>query len=218
MLTTLAEKLSPEHAALLTIDVQNDFWNPEATPAKLHGRDVSGAVEMMDRLLQLVARARAAGLPIIHIRHEEPAWAMSDASKELRLRHKSRRQAGLRNMDYELCQPGSPGADFYRLRPEREDIAVTKHRYSAFIGTNLDLVLRSLNRKALIFCGGSTNLCLESTVRDGFMHDYYCVVVGDCSATPWGKEAHLASLQTIELGFGQVVTLADAFKAWDLGG
>lgn len=215
MLTALAEKISPEHAALLTIDVQNDFWNPEASPARDFGRDVSTSAAMIERLLGLVARARLAGLPIIHVRHEEPAWAMSEVSEELRWRQKSRRQAGLPNIDYRLCEPGTFGVEFYRLKPEPGDVIVTKHRYSAFVGTSLDLVLRSLNRKALVFCGGSTNICLESTVRDAFMRDYYCVVVGDCSATAWGETAHRVALENIELGFGQVVDLVDACEIWD---
>jgi len=214
MLTTLAEKISPENAALLIIDMQNDFWNPEAPPAKLHGRDVSMASAMIDRLLALVARARAAGLPIIHVRHEEPGWAMSESSNELRWQQKARRTAALPNIDYQLCQPGTFGVEFYRVVPEPGDIVVTKHRYSAFVGTDLGLVLRSLNRKSLLLCGGSTNICLESTTRDGFMLDYYCVVVGDCSATAWGDAAHRAALANIELGFGQVADLANVCEAW----
>ena len=140
---------------------------------------------------------------------------MSDASNELRLRQKVRRQAGLRNIDYPLCQPGTFGAEFYRLTPEPTDIIVTKNRYSAFINTNLDLILRSLGRKSLVFCGGGTNMCLESSVRHAFMLDYYCVVVADCSPTPWGEEAYRATLENIELGFGQVIDLAEAFDVWD---
>jgi ureidoacrylate peracid hydrolase len=75
-------------------------------------------------------------------------------------------------------------------------------------------VLRSTARKSLIFCGGSTNLCLESTARDASMLDYYCVVVGDCAPTPWGPEAHRASLENIDLAFGQVVNLQDVAAVW----
>lgn len=214
MLTTLKEKMSRENAALITIDVQRDFWDPESPPAKIHGRDVSGAQVVVDRILQLVDTARQVGLPIIHVRNEEPRWAMSDTSRELRWRHKMRRQQGLANLDYELCQPGTPGVEFYRLQPDPADVIVTKHRYSGFIGTDLHLILRSLNRKSLIFCGGSTNMCLESTVRDAFMLDYYCVVVADCSATAWGEKAHRNSLENIELGFGQVIDLEDVHAAW----
>ena len=139
---------------------------------------------------------------------------MSDALAEMRLRRKAKRKAGLANDDYAICQPGTFGADFYRLKPDPQDVIVRKHRYSAFIGTDLDLVLRSTKRKSIVFCGGATNMCLESTVRHAFMLDYYCVVVGDCAPTPWGQNAYRASLDNIELGFGEVITRNDAVEIW----
>ena len=66
MPTNLDQKLSPDNAALITIDVQNDFCNPESPPAKLYGRDVSMHLRMIDGLLELVARGargRAANHP-----------------------------------------------------------------------------------------------------------------------------------------------------------
>jgi ureidoacrylate peracid hydrolase len=216
MLRTLAEKVSAKNAALITIDVQNDFCSPEAPPAKNFGRDVTMHVAMIDALLTLVHFARQQGLPIVHVRTEEPAWAVSDATRELRLRHKQRRAEGVPNMDYQLCQPGSFGAEFYRLNPEKDDIVVVKHRYSAFFSTNLEVILGSLNRQSLIFCGGGTNMCLESSVRDAFMRDFYCVVVRDCAPTPWGEAAYKASLANMELGFAELATLEQVAAAWGI--
>lgn len=215
MLTTLEEKLDRAHAAIITIDVQNDFCNPDSDPAKFKGRDVSMHMKMIDGLLELVDEGRSAGIPIIHVRYEDTPWSLSDAAREQRWRQKGRREAGVLNSDYALCVPGTPGAEFFRLKPRPEDIIVTKHRYSAFVGTNLDLILRSLGRKSLIFCGGSTNICLESTLRDAFMLDYYCVVVSDCSPTPWGEEAYRVSLNIIALAFGEVITLKQARDIWE---
>ena len=215
MLTALEEKLDPANAALLTIDVQNDCCSPEAAPAKFHGRDVSMHIKMIDGILALVDAARRAGVPIVHIRREEAPWAISEPMKELRLRQQARRGVGLPSLDYVLGAEGSSGADFYRLKPEPQDVIVTKHRYSGFVGTNLDIILRSSNRKSLIFCGGSTNICLESTVRDAFMRDYFCVVVADCSPTPWGEEAYKGALRNIEIAFGQVITLKEALAVWE---
>jgi ureidoacrylate peracid hydrolase len=214
MLTTLTDKLDPRHAALITIDVQNDFCNPEAFPAKSQGRDVSMHMQMIDGIVELVERARLAGVPVIHMQNIEAPWTMSEPMKELRLKQKARRAAGKLNNDYPLCAPGSFGAEFFRITVEPQDIVIVKHRYSAFIGTQLDVVLRSTGRRSLIFCGGGTNLCLESSVRDAFMLDYYCVVVADCSPTPWGLEAYRASLENIEVAFGQVVNLRDVAAVW----
>lgn len=214
MLTTLAEKLDPRHAALITIDVQNDFCNPEAFPAKFQGRDVSMHMQMIDGIVELVERARLAGVPVIHMQNIEAPWTTSEPMKELQLKQKARRAAGKLNNDYPLCAPDSFGAEFFRITVEPQDLVIVKHRYSAFIGTQLDVVLRSTGRRSLIFCGGGTNLCLESSVRDAFMLDYYCVVVADCSPTPWGPEAYRASLENIELAFGQVVNLRDVAAVW----
>jgi len=215
MLLTLEEKVDPANAALLTIDVQNDFCNPEANPAGFSGRDVSMHMKMIDGIVELVEAARGAGLPIIHVRYEETPWSMSEVAREQRRRQKARRAAGHLNFDYDLCVPGTFGAEFFRIKPQPQDIIVTKYRYSAFIGTNLDLVLRSLGRRSLVFCGGGTNICLESSVRDAYMLDYYCVVVGDCSPTPWGLDAYKASLANIDLAFGQVITLEQALSVWE---
>lgn len=214
MLTTLAQKFDPRYAALITIDVQNDFCNPEAFPAASQGRDVSMHMQMIDGIVELVDRARLAGVPVIHVRAEEAPWSMSDVQKEHRLRQKARRAAGKMSFDYPLCAPGSFGAEFFRIKVEPTDVVVTKYRYSAFIGTPLDTILRSTGRSSLIFCGGGTNVCLESSVRDAFMLDYYCVVVADCSPTPWGADAYRASLENIGLLFGEVVNLQDVATVW----
>ena len=59
---------------------------------------------------------------------------------------------------------------------------ILKRRYSGFIGTELDVILRSRGRKTLVMTGIATNGCVEATARDGFMHDYYIVMVDDCCA------------------------------------
>lgn len=122
---------------------------------------------------------------------------------------------GLLNFDYALCVRGTFGAEVFHLKPRPQDIIVTKQRYRSFIGTNLDLILRALSQKSLIFCGGATNICLESSVRHAFMLDYYCVVVSDCSPTPWSDEAYKATLANVELAFGEVITLKQALLVWE---
>lgn len=214
ILKMLEEKLAPGNAELFTIDVQNDFCNSEAPPAKMYGRDVSMHVQMIDGILRLVDEARRSGLPIIHILNEEPAWSVSKALQEQRQRRRAKRSIGFVDNEYSICHPGTFGADFFRLKPEPQDLIVRKHRYDVFIGIDLDIILRSLNRKSIVFCGGATNICLKSTVRHSFILDYYCVVVGDCSPTPWGEKAYQALLENIELGFGQVVSLNQTIEAW----
>ena len=94
-----------------------------------------------------------------------------------------------------------------------EDRVITKHRYSAFRGTNLDLVLRSRGTQTVILTGVATNACVESTGRDVYMHDYYLVFVGDATATT-SQAAHDATLANIDQFFGQVATCEAIVGAW----
>ncbi|MCX6021811.1 MAG: cysteine hydrolase, partial [Chloroflexi bacterium] len=111
------------------------------------------------------------------------------------------------------CLEGSWGFDWYGVGPLPGEAIVTKHRYSAFIGTDLDLILRAQKIETIICTGVVTNACVESTARDGFMMDYHVVFVDDSSATS-SPETHEGTLQNIRGGFGVVVNAADVTEAW----
>ena len=121
-----------------------------------------------------------------------------------------------------LCVEGTWGCDFYgEVRPLPEDIVVVKHRFNAFIDTDLNLILRSMGVRTLIFTGIATHVCVESTVRHAFFYDYYNVVVRDCVAT-WDDELHRVALKNMDFLFGQVVDskefgqVVDSRRFWRL--
>ncbi len=89
-----------------------------------------------------------------------------------------------------------------------------KHRYSAFVGTRLESVLHTLGIKTLIMTGVGTNVCVESTARDGFMRDFNIVFLSDCTATST-QEFHDATLANIKLFFGVVATSDDVLATWE---
>ena len=95
-----------------------------------------------------------------------------------------------------------------------EDIIVVKHRFNAFIDTDLNLILRSMGIRTLIFTGIATHVCVESTVRHAFFYDYYNVVVRDCVAT-WDEELHRTALKNMDFLFGQVADAKEVFEALD---
>jgi ureidoacrylate peracid hydrolase len=182
--------------------MQNDFCHPEGAGA-VNGGDVSSCVAMAPRLKELIAAARTAGVQPMFIRAVHNRWTDSPA----RLDRNHGRPAG-------ICREGTWGAEWYGVAPEPGDPIVTKHRYSAFINTDLDLILRAQGIKSLILTGVATNGCVESTARDGFMLDYYIVFVDDCSATASGPAPHAATLRNIESAFGVVVNSADLRATW----
>src|SRR4051812_13614357 len=98
---TIDELVDPRQAALLVVDMQNDFCASNGSLADA-GADPSFIQAMAPRLLGLLAGARNVGLPIVHIRTEHSPWTDSDAWLG--------RHMGLRRV---VCFPGSWGADYF---------------------------------------------------------------------------------------------------------
>ena len=111
-----------------------------------------------------------------------------------------------------MCYPASWGADHDpgfepRTDPDRKvashEFVVTKHRYSIFVATDLDLVLRPHLIQTVIMAGEATNVCVESTARDAYMWDYWVVFVSDRMASTI-QAAHHAMLFTMAGYFAAV--------------
>ena len=97
------------------------------------------------------------------------------------------------------------------LEPRSDDIRVTKHRYSGFFGTDLDVTLKDMLVDQLVICGVVTNICVRSTVHDAFFLGYDVMVPRDaCAAT--GPREQESSLYDIATHFG-TVSDADATVA-----
>ena len=77
------------------------------------------------------------------------------------------------------------------------DYLIPKRRYSAFFGTDFEILLKGLKVDTLILCGGLTDVCIHYTFVDGHQHDYFCRVIEDCVAGS-GYAAHEASLNAME--------------------
>ena len=210
MLKTLAEKTDPAHAAVLIVDVQNDFC---AENGAMHreGRDLSLVQGMVPRLARFIEQARAARVPLVWIRNlynRTPNWYLS----EVWLEQAHRRRRGL-YVERPVCQADHWSGDFYEVRPAPEDVIVTKHRFGAFESTDLDLVLRSRGIRTVIMTGVATNVCVETTARQAFLKDYYVVFTTDCTAT-YSKAEHDGTLANIDNYFGEVVSADDVAACW----
>jgi ureidoacrylate peracid hydrolase len=210
-LTTLADKVRPSHAALVVIDVQNDFCASDGFVAK-GGRDVSLVQQMAKRLPELIDRARAAGVLVVFVR----CSYSSDDNRYLSdvwLEQAARRQGGGYTLS-PVCQDGTWGAEFYGgIAPAPGDVVIVKHRYSAFHGTELDLVLRSRGVRTVVLTGVSTHVCVETTAREAFVRDFYTVVVNDCSAA-YSQQEHETALKLIDRFFGEIVSLDELRPLW----
>ncbi len=200
-LLTLEEKLNPQWTALICIDYQNDFCHPEGSLGKC-GFDVAPMAAIASRLGRLIDNTRAAGVPVIFVRNiyaTDQNWYLSDVSI-------SQVKKSLRGLHFSVphCKKDTWGWDYYgEVRPHQGDCEVIKHRYDAFIDTDLHLILRSRGIRTLIICGVTTNVCVESTTRHAYFLDYYCVVPRDCVAA-YGDDLHEMALKNIDFLFGEV--------------
>jgi ureidoacrylate peracid hydrolase len=187
VLDTLDELVDPRRAAVLAIDIQNDFCSPDGHFAR-YGKDIARMQPAVDRAISFVGEAQALGMRCIFLqqaslpdgRMDSPAW----------LRFKTRDGKA---PDYALR--GSWGWQFVDGLKVRDcDWVVEKFRPDGFIGTELDTLLRTQGIQSLVLLGTTTEGCVESTVRAASYRDYYTVVVSDAVASPMA-ELHEGSLR-----------------------
>src|SRR3989304_1952737 len=191
---SLEQRLDPRQTALIVVDVQNDFCHREGGCARSFGTHVVADIEAaMPNLHLVIEGARMAGVFGVFIKsiyddqYLSPAW----------------RDQLERRGTTKLCQSGSWGAEFYGgvvPDPQRGEMVVVKHRFDAFRGTDLDLVLRSHSITRVLECGFTTSICVESTARDAFFHDYYTMIAGDAVAE-FERDLHEATLRVLNPSF-----------------
>ena len=207
LLLDLAAIVTPSHTALVAIDMQNDFCADDGYTRKITRRDVSTCQAVVEPITRLAAGAGRAGVPIV--------WVKADYDpRHLPAPILAKRQASGKDIPY--CVAGTWGAEFYGVAPDPGDLVVTKHRHSAFRGTELDNLLRDRRIESLVIVGVQTHVCVESTLRDASAHGYYVVVPRDCvgSHTP---DLHEATLKSVQMHFGEVTTSAELVRIWSAG-
>jgi len=167
---------------LLVIDIQASAF----MDAKAGIPVMPGYRENMERALKVIEAARDCAIPTVYVQ-EIHRRDMVDYGREL---------DGAEGIH---CREDHPGTDLpAKITGQRpEDYFVPKRRYSAFFGTDLEILLKGLKAETLIMIGGMTDVCVHYTFVDGHQHDYYCRVVGD-SVGGTSPEAHQASLNAME--------------------
>ena len=192
------ERIDPATTALVLIDLQNEFCHAEGAFARL-GHDVSAMPAVAENTHRLVNAARERNMMLLFVRAAYDGEVLSGPLAETYNR---------RQFTNSQCLEGTWDADWYAGLSPREgdanEITVVKHRFSAFWGTDIDLMLRSNGICSLVFTGVVTSGCVESTLRDAFFRDYYVVCAEDCVAEA-SPERHDASLTKMRQAFGEVL-------------
>ena len=191
----LEHLLQNTRSALLIIDVQNEFCHPEGSFARM-GMDMSIVEEMLAPLDRLIDAAHSKNIPVIFIRNVEDEATDSEAWT-------FRPDGNENHANGFICRRGSWGAELYHIAPQGDDIVVEKHRFSAFVNTRLDTILRAKKIETLVLTGVSSNVCVETTARHAVMLNYHVVIAEDACAS-WDREAHEMAMKNTRNFFGKV--------------
>ena len=183
----------PQASALLIIDTQNDFLLPGAPVA------APGGLELVPAMSRLARRARLAGAPVVFTQEAHRPDG-SDFGIE----------AFFEPMH---CVEGGTGIEIVDgLSPEPDDIVITgKRRYDAFLGTDLDTVLRLRGIENLVVAGVCTDVCVSATVQHARNLDYRCLVLRDATAGT-SPQRHEAALLCLDLVFARLESIETACK------
>lgn len=194
----LYKDLRPEDTALVVIDMQNAFL-AEGGPI-----EVPAAREIVEPVNRMVASCRELGVPVIWIRSHHPKRGADWRGFFDHFVRPERRDAAADHLSEDAW-----GSQFYPAMDVRdEDYVVIKNRYSCFIpgSSSLERLLRSQKRDTVLLAGTKTNICVESTARDGMMLDFRMVVLPDATCTLSDQE-HQAALDVLIQEFADILTI-----------
>lgn len=192
------EQMLQKKSALIIVDMQNDYCHPNGACAE-RGSDVSDIPPILTPMQKVIDAAHSKNVPVIFIQTIHTKETDSEAWLS--------RSGGKSN---KICR--TPwGCDFFGVKPIKGDFIVNKHRYSAFIHTRLETVLHTLKAETILVCGVSTNVCVESTARDGYMLDYNLILLDDC-CHPSFPEAQEMTIKNIKAHFGNVASSDEVIK------
>ena len=188
--------------ALVVIDIQAGTFDD--TIEKRAIAHMPGYAARMARSRIAIDKARERGIPVIFIQ-EVHRPDLVDFGREL-------------DGDEDIhCLEDNPNTaiavEQMDFRPD--DYLIRKRRYSAFFGTDFEILLRGLKVETLLLCGGLTDVCVHYTFVDGHQSDYFCRVIEDCVAGS-SEEAHEAALRAMAyLQAGARRSLTEVLKAME---
>jgi ureidoacrylate peracid hydrolase len=205
-------RVAVDETAVVVIDMQNAYASPGGY-VDLAGFDISGAAGTIGQIGKVLETARGAGVQILYLQNGwdpdyveaggpgSPNWHKSNALKTMRARPELEGKL--------LAKGGWDYALVDALAPRPGDIVLPKTRYSAFFNSQLDSTLRARGIRNIVFVGIATNVCVESTLRDGFHLEYFGVMLEDATHHLGPDFIQQASVYNVEKFFGWVSSVAD---------
>lgn len=191
----------PKETALVVVDMQNGFCDPNGSMAK-------GKLpyEQQNRIIPVVRE-------LVGLCHETGVQVMYSLQRHYPndvTRGRRKIPTHLQKLGVNVCTKDTWDAELVDqlkdlVRPG--DDVFEKHRSSCFYNTTLESKLKVQGITTLIVCGVATNYCVESTIRDAYARDYDIILIEDAAASLW-EDLHRATLKNVELMYGVVMSLA----------
>ena len=194
-----------DRSAIVVVDMQNAFAS-KGGMLNIAQVDISDASRIVAVIRSILDAARGSKVPVVYLRMaykpdlsdsggpKSPNW-----HKQLAMSLMCSR-SGLKG---KVLTEGTWDAEIVQdLAPQSDDLVITKTRYSGFAGTPLDSQLRVRGILYLFFTGIATNVCVESTLRDAYFHDYWPILVPDATMPAGGQNLYAATLHNVESFFG----------------
>jgi biuret amidohydrolase len=190
-----AYRFDPAHTAVVMIDMQRDFLEPGGFGALL-GNDVSQLAPIVPACARLLSLARASGMAVIHTQEaHDPQLADCPPAKKAR----GNLSCGIGDTGPlgRVLVAGEPGADFVpELAPQPGDTVLRKPGKGAFFATALDTILRNKGITHLLVGGVTTEVCVQTTLREANDRGYECLLVTDCAAS-YFPQFHAAVVEMV---------------------
>ncbi len=201
------------NAALLIIDMQRDFLEPDGFGAAL-GNDVRPLRAILPAVLRLLQAFRDAGLPIIHTK-EGHMPDLSDCPPSKRTRGRGQLRIGDAGPMGRILILGEPGNDFApEVKPIPGEVVIPKPGKGAFYRTRLADELSARRVRRLVIAGVTTEVCVQSTMREANDRGYDCLLVEDATESyfPEFKAATLAMVRAQDGIVGWTATVGDVVR------
>jgi nicotinamidase-related amidase len=193
--------VDPGRTALIVVDMMDEFVKPQWCPYW-----VPDATRQVPKILELREAFHEAKLPVIYTAYDVSLRGLNFPITEWLVpvvTHASEHDVEGILEEVRIYED---------LAPVGDDLLILKHCYSGFYGTELDLVLRSLNVSTVVICGTMTNYCCGATAREAFWHGYKVIFGSDVNSTddPAQQEAEL---RTLRRGFARIMTADEVASA-----
>jgi len=205
--------LDLKRTAVVVIDMQNAFVS-KGGMFDLRGFDVTPTQKIVEPIKKICDAGRAKGIKIVHLAHvlspdlREVGPDSSFWYKSVKIYREDPRWK-----DKFLIR-GTWGSEIVdALKPQPGDIYVEKPRFSAFFGTNLDVILKTCNIKHLLFVGCATNICVEASIRDAGQLGYFPVLIKDAATNNGPPFMQEATIFNTKLAYGWVTDSENLSKA-----